>query len=277
MQGAAVKSAKRTMEILELMESVRGPVSLKDVSIRLGYPISSSSVLLKSLVYSGYLHYDRFTRTYLPTTRLTALGNWVPESLFGTTGLPQAMKAVHEGSGECVAVGAMADVTVQYLHVVGPHRQGRIRSGTNHPLTESALGLVLLGSLGDRAVEAIWRRTRYLHGDQVSGSYETLAGEIGMVRSAGHAFVAAGGGLASLAIKVPGEWHGRTLGLCIEGPAAALENRRTALVATMREALHRLGRRGRPEPASPVSAGDVDGHLTWRPGRPVQAADSAAT
>ncbi len=276
MQSAAVKSAKRTMEILELMESVRGPVSLKDVSSRLGYPISSSSVLLKSLVYSGYLHYDRFTRTYVPTTRLTALGNWVPDSLFGTTGLPQAMKAIHETCGDWIAVGAMADASVQYLHVVGPHRQGRIKSGASHPLTDSALGIVLLGGLGDRAVEAVWRRTRYLSGDGASGSYETLAGEVAKARATGHAFVTMGDGVASLAMRIPGEWHGRMLGLCIEGPATSLEARRTALVALMRDELQRLGRPRRT--GAPVAAEEsaIVGPLSRPAARPLQSAESVA-
>jgi DNA-binding IclR family transcriptional regulator len=184
------------------------------------------------------------------------------------------MQAIYDAGGEWVAVGAMADATVQYLHVVGPHRQGRIKSGASQPLTDSALGLVLLGSLGDRAVEAIWRRTRYLNGETTSGNFDALAREVAKVRAAGHAFATTEAGYASLAMKVPGEWHGRMLGLCIEGPLAALEAKRAPLIALLRQELQQLGR---PKRMTAPEGQSVDTRLPWRARPSVQTADSVAS
>ena len=74
MDRDAVKSARRAFEILELFDRERRPLALKDILEALGYPASSGSALLKSLVALGYLDYDRDRRTYFPTMRISALG-----------------------------------------------------------------------------------------------------------------------------------------------------------------------------------------------------------
>jgi len=63
MQGT-VKSARRVLEIFEYFAVTHAPVTLKELSTRLGYPLSSTSQLLKSLQALGYLRYDSATRTY---------------------------------------------------------------------------------------------------------------------------------------------------------------------------------------------------------------------
>ena len=74
MDRDAVKSARRAFEILELFERERRPLALKDILDDRGYPASSGSALLKSLVTLGYLDYDNDRRTYFPTMRIAALG-----------------------------------------------------------------------------------------------------------------------------------------------------------------------------------------------------------
>ena len=58
------------------------PITVREVSEQLGYPLSSAQVLLKSIATLGYLRYDASVRAYLGTPRLASLGDWVMESMF---------------------------------------------------------------------------------------------------------------------------------------------------------------------------------------------------
>ncbi len=78
MQLAQVKSATRAIEILELFCKVRQPQAMSEIAIALGYPQSSTTVLLKTLVTLGYLNFYRKARVYFPTPKVTSLCYWVP-------------------------------------------------------------------------------------------------------------------------------------------------------------------------------------------------------
>ncbi len=53
--NSAVKSAVRTLEMLEFLGAVQEPVSLKDLVAALGYPKSSAHALAQTLVGRGYV------------------------------------------------------------------------------------------------------------------------------------------------------------------------------------------------------------------------------
>ena len=63
MRRDPIKSAARTLEVLELFHEQRAPLRLKYIFEKLSYPQSSTTSLLKSMVVLGYLNYDRPTRT----------------------------------------------------------------------------------------------------------------------------------------------------------------------------------------------------------------------
>ena len=83
MSQDVIKTARRLFEILEYFDEVQRPLSLKDVALRFGYPVSSASAILKSMVVLGYVDFDRYSRTYMPTMRIVQLGQWVQGALFG--------------------------------------------------------------------------------------------------------------------------------------------------------------------------------------------------
>src|SRR5688500_1609065 len=89
-----VKSAARTIAVLEHFSATRRPHALKHICKALGYPQSSASVLLKTLTTLGYLNYNRRRRVYFPTLRVAALGDWVAGELLGHDNLGEAIRAV---------------------------------------------------------------------------------------------------------------------------------------------------------------------------------------
>ena len=115
MRSQPIKSAARVIEVLELFTTDPRPLSLKEISTRLSYPQSSTTVLMKSLMSLGYLNYDPARRVYFPTLRVTRLGDWIPQALFGTG------KII-----EVTGIGERFDKTIlDWIGHIGKHyRQG---------------------------------------------------------------------------------------------------------------------------------------------------------
>ncbi len=81
MSENVVKSAARVLEVFEYFAGRRTPATVGEVCNALGYPQSSTSVLLKSLFTLGYLSYDQGSRRYSPSVKVATLGEWIPEEL----------------------------------------------------------------------------------------------------------------------------------------------------------------------------------------------------
>jgi len=141
-----VKSALRAIEILEFFMRERQPRAMSEIGEALGYPPSSATVLLKTLVGLGYLNFDRRTKVYFPTPKVTSLGDWIPKSLFGNSRVLEAMQDVHAATGETVSIGTTNDVYLQYVKIVQSTHPLRfhVDEGTLRPLTQSALGWLLM-------------------------------------------------------------------------------------------------------------------------------------
>ena len=157
---ATTKSARRVMEILELFDRCRRPLSLKEVCQELDYPMSSTAALLKSLVALGYLEYDKLSRTYLPTMRIAVMGSWVEGSLLSRIGIIPIMERLRDESRQTVFLGTRSDLHAQYVHVLRAEEQPRflIPPGTLRPLARSGIGLLFLSLLSDRDLEHTLRR-----------------------------------------------------------------------------------------------------------------------
>ena len=157
---STVKSALRALEILQFFMNVRQPRAMSEIGLALGYPPSSTTVLLKTLVSMGYLNYDRRMRVYFPTPKVTSLGDWIPRALFGDSRTLEAMHDVHAATGETVSIGTTNDVYLQYVKIVQSIHPLRfhVDEGTLRPLTQSALGWLLMSTMSDEKVDNIIRR-----------------------------------------------------------------------------------------------------------------------
>jgi len=157
---STVKSALRALEILQFFMNVRQPRAMSEIGLALGYPPSSTTVLLKTLVTMGYLNYDRRMRVYFPTPKVTSLGDWIPRALFGDSRALEAMHDVHAATGETVSIGTTNDVYLQYVKIVQSIHPLRfhVDEGTLRPLTQSALGWLLMSTMSDEKADNIIRR-----------------------------------------------------------------------------------------------------------------------
>lgn len=243
MADGAVKSARRALEILEVFARHRRPLALKEVLDELGYPTSSGSALMKSLVALGYLDYDRERRTYFPTMRINVLGAWVPGVLFGDGPLLAELEALHRSTGHTIVLAVQSDLHAQYVHVLPSPEPLQLRAppGTLRPLARSGLGLVLLSAKNDAEVERLRRRIN-ASGDDIAQSREDLMARVNEVRARGYAFSrnTFSEGVGIIGAALPKGPFGRTFAVGVAGRVPALEANRDEIVDLLTAMIQRL-------------------------------------
>jgi len=244
MERDAVKSARRAFEILEHFDQERRPLALKDILDGLGYPASSGSALLKSLVALGYLDYDRDRRTYFPTMRIAALGAWVPDALFGDGALLNLMERLRAATGETVILATQSDLHAQYVHLLHSAEplQFSVPPGARRPLAASGLGWCLLSAKSDEEIERLRRRINAEPGGEPALSREVLMSRVNEVRARGYAVskhtVSQGAGV--IGAPLPRGAFGRVFALGVAGPVARLEMKEELILRELRTGLDRL-------------------------------------
>lgn len=158
-----VKSAHRVMQVLEFFAEYQRPAPAIMIARNLDLPQSSTSMLLRSLVALGYLHYEPVTRLYEPTVRLSLLGVWHrPLTTIGKTAI-DLMKAIGMRTNECVLLAEQYRHYVRYIYAVqstNPEKGFYLRLGTLRPICTTAFGQVLLSLKPDAEVRGIINRAR---------------------------------------------------------------------------------------------------------------------
>ena len=239
-EAQVVKSAVRTLEILEYFDEVQQPLNVVSVAAALGYPQSSAAALLRSLTAMGYLRFNRKKRTYMPTDRVPFLGSWINPPLFEDGALPRLMRAIGRRTGQLVVLAAHNGDMAQYIHglneptAVAHH----IKIGQKRPLATSGVGQILLSSMDEKEVRRLYHRMNaYTPSTNDKVDITQLLGQLSIVRQRGYTFsrnrVVEGYGV--IAFPVPTARTNPPLALGIGGICESLEMRETEIVEAVRE------------------------------------------
>ena len=256
MSRDVVKSAARVIHVLEYFDDVRRAASVSEIAEHHDWPISSTSVLMRSLVTLGYLDYEAGTRTHMPTTRVALLGNWIQANLFKDGQLMHLMEWLSEKTGETVVLAARNGLGVHYIQVIQATNTMRmsVRLGTVRPLCWSGSGWMLLSTLDDDTIRKLAQR----HNADVAPVASPESGALSLpgkrvdiaelmeviadVRAKGYAFsanqVTANGGLIAMLLPtLPGD---KPLVIGLAGLTSVLDANLDRFVALLREgiALH---------------------------------------
>lgn len=239
-ETGVVKSAVRTLEILEYFDEVRQPLNIVAIATALDYPQSSTAALLRSLATIGYLQYDSKTRTYMPTDRVPFLGSWVDPALFNNAGLPRLMQAISQRTGQLVVLAARNDDSAQYIHVLNQPQavSHHIRIGQRRALATSGVGQVLLSAMSEKDVKRLFHRVNaYTTSSDQRIDVAALLHKLENVRQRGYAFsrnlIVQGYGV--IALPIPASCASRPLALGIGGQSDVLEAREVEIVEAIQE------------------------------------------
>ena len=235
-----VKSAVRTLEILEYFDDIRQPLNVAGMAAALGYPQSSAAALLRSLTAMGYLHYNRRQRTYMPTDRVPFLGSWIDPALFEDGALPRLMRAIGKSTGQLVSLSARNGDMAQYIHVLNDPAavSHHIRIGQKRPLATSAVGQVLLNAMDEKRIRRLYHRMNaYAQSPDDKIDISELLAQLSAVRKCGYKFsrdrVVFGYGM--IALPIPASCTSRPLALGVGGLSETLEEREVEIVETVRD------------------------------------------
>lgn len=257
LHSAQVKSARRVLEVFELFDKVQRPLAITEIARILGYPVSSTSVLIRGLIELGYFAVETDSRRVHPTLRIALLGEWIGGSLFGQNGFHGMLEEIHRGSGEIVILGMRNGTNLQYIHIVegGAGLRMNHRVGNQRPLFDTAGGRVILSLLPPQEVGKLVRRfNTELPSGREPLVLDRVQHEARLVRRRGYAFVAnfvkQGHGSIAMPLPLPHSEHA-PLTASISAPLERLLPQRRRFVALMREALERhFGSDAQPLPSS---------------------------
>ena len=242
MTNNPIKTSQRVFEILEAFEDVQRPMAMREIVTLLGYPASSASALLKSLVVLGYLDYDRSSRTYMPTMRVAVLGNWVHSALFGEGEILSLMQRLSQSSGETITLAVQSDLFVQYVYLI-PSRLPiwyTVPIGMTRPIARSGIGWLMLGLRSDEEIDLILRRVNFR--EQVANqriSLDSLLPEIEKGRENGFIFSknTLEHGAGSIAMLLPERRFSRVFALGVHGPVERLTAKRYEILDELRNGI----------------------------------------
>jgi len=239
-QTRVVKSAVRTLEILEHFDEVRQPLNVVGIAEALGYPQSSTAALLRSMTAMGYLHYNARKRTFMPTDRVPILGSWINPALFEDGALPKLARAVGKRTGQLVVLAARNADMAQYIHILSEPAavSYHIKIGQKRPLATSAVGQVLLSTMEEKNVRRIYHRLNaYATGAEERTDVPALLSRLSAIRKSGYSFTenAVVAGYGMIAMALPRKCTSRPLALGVCGRCEALEPREAEIVGIMRE------------------------------------------
>ena len=153
-----VKSAGRSLEVLEFFRDAKQPMRLTDVAKALSLPQSSASMLIRSLIKMGYL--VQYKRGYAPSMRITLLGNWLNDAMFKTGDLMMLIEEISHQTSDTVILATRNGLLVEVLAVVAGamNHIHHTRPGDARPLTLAGLGHAILSTMNRDDVESLVMR-----------------------------------------------------------------------------------------------------------------------
>ncbi|HKR25141.1 MAG TPA: helix-turn-helix domain-containing protein [Phenylobacterium sp.] len=237
---STVKSAQRALAILELMEKLKRPARVSEIAKLLGYPQSSTSVLINSLLQLGYLNFNPTTHEFAPSIRVALVGGYLRFDGLHAFQVLDLLSAVRERTGATVILSSRQGVHVQYVYTLAApgRRMLALRAGSLRPLTRAAGGVMLLTEVADEEIGRIVRRLNTLPDIGEREQPEAVLQTVRAARERGYAtvlgrLVAEAG---ATAVKLPfRDSFGKALALSVHARPSELSAREAELVAVMRE------------------------------------------
>jgi len=154
---AAVKSADRTVELLELLSRTSEPLTLSEIQRELSYPKSSLFVLLRTLVARGWVETDRRGTGYSIGVRALLVGTSYLDRDPVIRAATRVLEELRAEVNETVHLARLDGADVVYLASRESAHQLRLTSrvGRRLPAHATSLGKALLAERGAEEIDAI--------------------------------------------------------------------------------------------------------------------------
>lgn len=144
-----VKTAGRTLDLIEVFASERRPLSLSELARAINAPVSSCYALVRTLEHRGYLQSLNARRSLYPTKRLLRNAERIAEHDPLTASVWPVLRALADKTDETILLGRRAGGRIAFVEVIESTRGVRYSAGVGdtHPLHASAMGKAILSRL----------------------------------------------------------------------------------------------------------------------------------
>ncbi len=239
-EGRPVKSALRVLELLEFFDDMERELTVMDIVRNLGYPQSSTTELLQTLVGAGFLSFNANGRTYRTTVRVALLGRRRSSEILLAGPTLRLMERLSAITGETIMLAARNGQFVQYIDVIQATNPRRVHMalGSARPLARSGTGYAMLSTLPDEeVVRVVIRHNAYVTDEAQKVSRQEVLETVAAVRARGYAvtrdLVRSGAGV--IVAPLPQTGSGPALVVGIGCPTEVLEEREEELAAILFE------------------------------------------
>lgn len=162
-----IKTADRTLDLIELFARERQPLGLSEMAELLGIPVSSAHGLVKTLQVRGYLYEINRKLGYFPTRKLSMLAETIARANPLLDAIEPHLARLRDETRETVVLAKRQGDSITYLDSFESSQSVRFSPvvGETKPLHSTASGKALLGALPDSALDeflgkaALERRT----------------------------------------------------------------------------------------------------------------------
>ncbi|MFI7244057.1 IclR family transcriptional regulator [Streptomyces qinglanensis] len=187
--GSQVKSAVRTVELLEFFAERPGMHTLAAVQTAVGYPKSSLYMLLRTLADLGWVETDATGTRYGIGVRALLVGTSYIDGDEAVAAAKPALDHLLADTTETVHLARLDGTDVVHLAVrQSPHHLRPVaRVGRRLPAHSTALGKALLATHSDEQVRAILPETLEQLTEHTRTDRAQLLEELRLVREQGYA------------------------------------------------------------------------------------------
>lgn len=186
---APVKSALRTVEVLEFFAQHPGPYSLAALQQELGYPKSSLYMLLRTLADAGWVETDATGTLYGIGVRALLVGTSYIDGDELVSASRDAMEWLSETTGETVHLARADGRDMVYLatHESRHYLRPISRIGRRLPAHATSLGKALLAQLPEQRVRELVGPTPESLTDHTLTDAAALDADLELTRERGYA------------------------------------------------------------------------------------------
>lgn len=155
-----VKSVGRTFDIFRLFKLRSEAMTAIEISRELQLPLTSTHSILKSLHALGYLDYNRESWSYVPSSELPALFDWVQDRVEDEGQLKRFLEQLNLETRETISLSRQSEIEakivfgLETVHPIGV----RVSEDYSMPITNTLTGIAMLSALDDQALEAVLLR-----------------------------------------------------------------------------------------------------------------------
>ena len=236
----AIKSAERTLALLELFSKTQGPLTVGQVSRELGIPQPSTSMLMHNLTRLGYLEHDRVHRTFAPSIRVALLGSWIGRRFDETHSLASRLDVLQRKVGETAYIAIQNGVLGQYVMAQSSDNPDTldIASGQFRSLTCTAFGRALLAIKPDVEIASWVKRCNAEATDErLKVKLPQFMKLITQVRANGYGETAGDQtpGLGAFAMVFPSPLGHMPLAVGAGGPLQRVQKKKRLILAALRD------------------------------------------